>query len=155
MAKLPKGPPTLRDVLREQRALQKKQGTASPYSGSGFSVGPDGSVSTPGTVTAGGLTTAGAVSGGTVTGGNTGPGFAIACGRVTITPATASVTASAPVTFPTGRFSTTPRVTVTPVTTDPVNNRTSTGGVTATGFTCYVNRNATTAIDIDWIAVTS
>jgi hypothetical protein len=35
MARLPKGPPKLRDVLREQRELQRKQGTASAFVGTG------------------------------------------------------------------------------------------------------------------------
>ena len=53
MAKLPQGPPTLRDVLREQRALQKRQGTSSPFDGTGITVGADGSMTLPGKLTAG------------------------------------------------------------------------------------------------------
>lgn len=44
MARLPKGAPTLRDVLREQRRLQRQQGTASSFSRSGMNVAGEGLV---------------------------------------------------------------------------------------------------------------
>jgi len=62
MAKLPKGPPTLRDVLREQRIQVRRQGTASPFDGTGITVGADGSLTVPGTLTAGSVVGAGGAS---------------------------------------------------------------------------------------------
>lgn len=53
MARLPKGSPTLRDVLRDQRRQLRKQGTSSPFDGTGIAVGADGGMTLPGTLTVG------------------------------------------------------------------------------------------------------
>lgn len=82
--------------------------------------------------------------------------YAVAQGRVTITPSAADTPTGVSVTFPTSRFTTAPRVQITPASSA---NPTTTGvkgvgytGTTASGTTVWLTRGNTTATPVDWTA---
>lgn len=73
-------------------------------------------------------------------------------GSTTVTITNANTTYSQAVTFSTP-FASTPSITATPVTSDPVACKVSIGNRTANGFTIYAQRNAaSTTVQVDWIA---
>lgn len=76
-------------------------------------------------------------------------------GRVSVTIATANSPSSAVVTFPSGFFSKTPRIIVTPVTSSPGTIVLGAGinQISKNGFTAYVTRTNTTTTALDWVAV--
>lgn len=76
-------------------------------------------------------------------------------GRVSVTIETANSPSSAVVTFPSGFFSETPRIIVTPVTSSPGTTVLGAGvnQISKNGFTAYVTRTNTTTTALDWVAV--
>lgn len=77
-----------------------------------------------------------------------------AYGQITITPSAANTVTSGAISFPAGRFPSTPQVQVTAATTVPGSQVLGVGvsGVSTTGATIYVDRNNTTATVINWFA---
>lgn len=78
---------------------------------------------------------------------------AMASGTLTITPV-ANTPTSQSVSFPAGRFSATPHIVISPITTVPGTQVTGWGasGASSTGFDAYVTRTNTTATILNWIA---
>jgi hypothetical protein len=78
---------------------------------------------------------------------------AMASGTLTITPVANTPTSQA-VSFPAGRFSSTPHIVISPITTVPGTQVTGWGasGASSTGFDAYVTRTNTTATILNWIA---
>ncbi len=81
----------------------------------------------------------------------------IAAGRTSVEIAEANKPSSVQVTFPSGLFTTAPRVTATPVTSVPGTSILGVGvnNISETSFTLHVTRTNTTATAVDWIAVES
>lgn len=81
---------------------------------------------------------------------------AIETGRESVVPEEANKPTSVKVTFTSGRFTSTPRVVATPITSVPGTSVLGVGvrDVSATGFTLYVTRGNTSGnTSVDWIAV--
>ena len=78
--------------------------------------------------------------------------YRLAGGTFNVNPV-AGVPVAVTVTFPAGRFTSTPRVNVTPISTRPdAVGPTGAGSVSTTGFTAYTYRNSSTSYACYWLA---